>query len=171
MGVKRIIKLGLISLAALFILVTAISLLLPSTIIVSRSVNINAPADSLFNQINDLTKWHNWIANNDTLPIRIENHGKDVMLEMGNTKVQIHSSGPSQIITHWQAGGGKILPGYFNIMPSSDKVPYTTLQWQFLVRAKWYPWEKFTAAVSDKVVGPFMEKSLENLKLYMESSN
>ena len=61
----RLIKLGFISLVVLGILISVISLLMPSTIFVSRSININAPKDSVYAHIIDLKLWKEWCANMD----------------------------------------------------------------------------------------------------------
>jgi hypothetical protein len=44
----------------LFIVVTLLSLLIPSKIMTSKSVLINAPKDSIQSLVNDLNQWKKW---------------------------------------------------------------------------------------------------------------
>ena len=44
----------------------------------------------------------------------------------------------------------------------------TQLTWNVNTTMKWYPWEKFSSIVSDKILSPFMEQSLDNLKVAVE---
>ena len=62
----RYIKFSIIGLLVLFILLTAIGLLMPSFVIVGRSVEINAPLDSIRFYTNDPLHWIYWINGADT---------------------------------------------------------------------------------------------------------
>ena len=44
----------------------------------------------------------------------------------------------------------------------------TIVQWQFVQKLKWYPWEKFGSFMNDKILGPMMEQNLQNLKRLSE---
>jgi hypothetical protein len=44
----------------LFVVVTLLSLLIPSKIMTSKSVLINAPKDSIQRMVNDLNEWKKW---------------------------------------------------------------------------------------------------------------
>ena len=67
----RYIKLVLFSVIILFLLMTAISLLFPSTVIVSRAVNISRPKDSVFTYIKDMNGWKQWIDGMDKPVVKI----------------------------------------------------------------------------------------------------
>jgi hypothetical protein len=56
----RLIKLAFISILLLFFVVTAISLLIPSDIRISKAINIHSGEDSIFALIRDTTKWKQW---------------------------------------------------------------------------------------------------------------
>ncbi len=164
----KLIKLALISFVILFLLITAISLLLPSTVNISRAIDINAPADSLYNNINDLAKWKNWYANYDSLHTSFSTitAGKGATITMNKTTVTITENTQEKIKTLWQSGS-KSLESDFNFFRQKDS-SQITLQWHFTQHLKWYPWQKFASIVSDKVMGPAMEKSLDNLKKVTE---
>jgi uncharacterized membrane protein len=164
----RFIKLALISVVFLFLLITAISLLLPSTVHVSRAIDMDAPFDTIYSRINDLNKWKSWFAGLDSANISLskETTGKGATLTMNNMKVQIVESKPEQVRTLWQSGA-KSLEGDFNVFKQQGS-SVITLQWHFTQHVQWYPWEKFASIVSDKVLGPTMERSLDNLKKAVE---
>lgn len=164
----RLIKLALLSAIFLFLVVTAISLLLPSTINISRAIDINAPIDSVYNNLNDLTKWKKWLAGYDSAntTISAKSSGQGAVLSMNKTTVTIIGSTKDKIESFWQSGS-KSLKGEFNIF-KNDNSSLVTVQWHFSQHVKWYPWEKFASIVTDKVMSPVMEKSLDNLKKLVE---
>lgn len=164
----RIIKLGLISAVLLFLLVTAMSLLLPSTINISKAIDIDAPGDSIYKNINDMSRWKNWFANYDSTQIAISKNptGKGASLTMNRTTVIITESNKSKISTEWHSGSNT-LDGEFNIIRQKNST-VVTVQWHFIQHVKWYPWEKFASIASNKVMTPLMEESLDNLKKLVE---
>jgi hypothetical protein len=164
----RFIKLGLISIFFLFLVITAISLLLPSTINISRAVDISAPVDSVYANINDLSKWKNWFANYDSSQNTVSKKlsGTGASITMNKTTITITGSKPDKIQTQW-VSGSKSLNGDFNIF-KQDSGEHITVQWHFTQHVKWYPWEKFASIASDKIMSPGMEKSLDNLKKLVE---
>jgi hypothetical protein len=42
------------------------------------------------------------------------------------------------------------------------------VQWSFQQTLKWYPWERISAAMSEKILGPALDSGLANLKRIME---
>ena len=165
----QLIKLGLISTVFLFLLMTAISLLLPSTVRVSRTIDINAPFDSVFNQINDLRKWKNWYANYDSVHVSFATNsvGKNGWMKMNNTTVSILATDRHLIKTLWQSGS-KSLESDFDLY-QQGKSSTVTVHWYFVQQVKWYPWEKFASIVLDKTIGPVQERSLDKLKNLLEN--
>ena len=164
----RIIKLGLISAVFLFLVVTAISLLLPSTVNISRAIDVNAPFDTVYTNLNDLSNWKKWIAGYDSANTTISqpSTGKGAVINMNRSKVTILASDTNKVETLWTTGS-KSLKGDFNIIRLQNS-SIITVQWHFIQQVKWYPWEKFASIVSDKVMSPLMEKSLDNLKKVVE---
>ncbi len=167
----RFVKLGLISAVFLFLLMLAFSSLIPSSVTVSRVININAPADSVYSTLNNLSKWKLWLENYDSsnASFTVNTLGKGAQLKLNNTTVTIVQTSRQSIKTIWQVGRSEPLSSYFNIV-SNQTPPLTTLQWQFNQELKWYPWEKFAAIFSEKALAPSMEKSLDNLKKYLEQA-
>lgn len=161
----RIVKLGLISVVFFFLLMTAFSLLLPSETNISRTIDINAPADSVYAYINNIAKWKDWYANYDSSKASLSSNtaGKGASLTKDKTTIIIEEALPGKIKAIWKTGKNDPVAGEFNCIPK-DSASSMTLHWNFIQKVKWYPWQKIASIVSDKTIGPFMEKSLENLK-------
>jgi hypothetical protein len=165
----KFIKLALISLVIFFILITAMSLLLPSTVHLSRAIDINAPFDTVYNNINDVSNWKSWYASYDSTQFSTSKNtvGKGASVTFGKTTAIITQVTPDKIKAVWQTGDNTPLEGEFNFIRNGAST-MTTVQWHFTQHVKWYPWQKFASIVSDKVVSPVMEKSLDNLKKKVE---
>jgi L-rhamnose isomerase len=41
--------------------------------------------------------------------------------------------------------------------------------WYIIEDLKWYPWEKFYGMMAEKMKGPLMQQSLDDLKAYLEA--
>ena len=170
----RFIKFGLSSVVILFLIITAISALIPSSTTVTRTIDINAPFDSVYNSINNLAEWHRWMDNMDSAKCNIADkamgNGAKMIIEYPNnthkTSVEIVESTSTNVKTVWRVNDSKPLTGDFYSM-SKPGVP-VTLQWQFVQKVKWYPWQKFSLIFSDKAFGPFMERSLDSLKQQLQ---
>ena len=161
----RLVKLAIISFVFLGLLITALSSLLPSTVYVTRTININAPKDSVFEKINDLKKWKNWYANMDSSIIvygKVTN-GESASIKADNTSILVNSVTPEKIMVTWQTADNRPLTGSFTFRTDSTGSE-TSVQWEFVIPVKWYPWEKLASIVSDKALGGVMEKSLDKLK-------
>ncbi len=70
----RLVKGFLIVLSGLFIFITILSLFIPSRLMVTRAVVINAPADKVFSQVSNLQYWKHWqpVFMQDSAGIRFE---------------------------------------------------------------------------------------------------
>lgn len=165
----RLIKLGFFSIVFLGLLLTVISLLMPSTILVSKSININAPYDTVYSYISNLKQWQKWCANMEgaTLVYSQNTTGKNASVQVDKTNIIIDSATSTAVYTTWKSSS-TVLNASFNILSQSTSAT-TALQWQFVNHVPWYPWEKFAAIFSDKTIGGFMEKSLDKLKITLES--
>lgn len=165
----RFVKLGLISIVFFSLLLTAFSLLLPSETNISRAIDINAPADSVYSYINNITKWKNWYADYDSSKASFSSTtvGKGASFIIDKTSITIKEALPGKIKAVWQSGKSNPVNGDFNFFPK-DSASVMTLQWNIIQKVEWYPWQKFASIASNKTIGSFMEKSLESLKNEVE---
>lgn len=163
----RLIKLAIISFIFFFLLITGISLLIPSNVRISKARDINADKDSVLVQINDATNWKNWYPGADTLELlRIEGVVKGIITR--ETQGIIISSANDSVVTAGNAGpGSRRSEMGWNIMQQGGKGP-VTVQWYMDFHFRWYPWEKFSSLLLEKRYGVVMEQGLDKLKKFVE---
>lgn len=145
----RILKLGIISLITIFIILFLISLMIPSTIRVSRAINIETEKKHIYPLLADTANWKNW------------NELKNNQINIG-----LLPSDSNLLHTKWTYGS-RAIDGYYRLERVAD---VTVVQWYFEFGLKWYPWEKFGSITFEKQFGPPMERSLINLKNLVTNS-
>lgn len=169
----KLIKLAIISVVALFFLITCIGLLLPSTVRVTRNITIPASRDTLFHYISDVKYWKLWMegAKNSTVTfISKKTAGAGTKAIIGNQRVDITKATANEVVTVWETGNGRFLTGVFQLAGDST-IATTNLNWYFQQHLNWYPWERIASITNDKILGPGMEQSLDNLKVIFSSTN
>ncbi len=161
----NVIKLGLISAVVLFLVATAIGMLLPSSLTISRATDINRAKTDILPFVNNAATWPMWMEGlkDPTANKQLKNSST---WQLGKTTINIVSADTSTIVTNWFINGENN-KAVFNIIYQSPTV--TTVQWGFEQRFGWLPWEKFSSLFAEKAIGMGMEKSLDNLKQLVES--
>jgi hypothetical protein len=61
----------------------------------------------------------------------------------------------------------KKIPTGWQIVPAIDSNS-VTVQWYIDFHLHWYPWEKFTSFMFEKVYNPQLKQGLDNLKAFVE---
>ncbi len=165
----RYLKFFLIGLIVLYILLTGIGLLMPSSVTVGRSVEINAPIDSVRFYTNDPVNWRYWINGADTAYFKQLTNTtteKNSKIKLGTYTITILDNDPKYIITSWQGESAREQLNRLDLYNSSTGV--TIINWSFQQHLNWYFWERLSAMLRDKVFGPSMEASLNKLKQVCE---
>jgi hypothetical protein len=152
----RVIKLGIISVVVFFVLFTLGGLLLPSHNIVSRAVNIKAKPTSILPLVQDKAEWHLWIEGMDSATLN------------KRQQIQITSVSDSLIVAKWNTAEVNYTTKFRLIYNAGQAV--TIVQWQFEQDVAWYPWERISSLMNDKILGTLMEKNLARLKLVIEAN-
>lgn len=160
----RFIKLTLMSLIALFAVLLFFSILMPSTVIVSRAVDISAPVDSIKFYVADLNQWVYWMKGMRSKEVKIYS-SKEALL--GTQKVQITSVTDSSVVASWKSPALAAQESTIRLIHTANS-SQTIVQWQFVQKLHWYPWEKFGSFMNDKILGPLMEQNLQALKQLSE---
>lgn len=160
----RIIKLILISVVVFFLLLTAITSLMPSRIRVSRAIDINAPAKQVKEHIANLNGWDYWEEYTHTFTSKKVSANK---IEADAITVTLQQVSDTLITTLWQQKGNQFTGGYAIIKQQEN---LTTVQAYFDFTLAWYPWEKLQGIIYDERLGPGMEKSLKQLKQVAEAT-
>ncbi len=147
----RAIKLGIISLVFFFILITLISLLIPSHIRISKATNLPNKRDSIF----ALVKTENLFSFSPTdssAKFQTTKLQKKRIEQTDSTYViQLQQQGRQPIISGWQLYGSA----------TSDSL---TLQWYMDFHLSWYPWKKFSSLFFETTYGRLMETGLADIK-------
>jgi hypothetical protein len=152
----RVVKLGIISFVVFFILFTLGGLLLPSHNIVSRAVNIKAKPTSILPLVQNKAQWHLWMEGMDSATLN------------KRQQVQIISVSDSLIVAKWKTAEANYTTKFRLIYNAEQAV--TIMQWQFEQNVAWYPWERISSLMNDKILGTLMEKNLARLQLVVEAN-
>ena len=146
----RFIKLGLLSFLIIFGIVTAMSLLIPSQVRISRAINVGAEKSEVFSMVKDTTNWRRW---QDTVMLKQWTYiNKEVVANTDSTFIlQMQQRGRKPFLSGWQ------IYSY----PGADSL---TVQWYMDFKLSWYPWEKFSSLFYENSYGLMLEEGLTNLK-------
>ena len=145
----KYIKLALISFIFFALLLTGISLLFPSHVRISKAIDINASKEQVLMQLKDTSNWKNWYPGADSLLPSVDLTFND------------------SLVKFQQIREGKKAEEGWNII-QTERPNITTVQWYMDIKLSWYPWEKFSSIMLENRYGPFMEKGLAGLKVYLE---
>ena len=154
----RFIKLVIISLIVLATLITGLSALFPSTVIVSRAMEVSALPSQIEKYTSNLKEWKYWMS--DLKQNKVVWVGDTV--KISTQSINLVSKNENSATFNWVAAGQR---------PYIVKIEWIPLQkgiyvihWSFEQHVKWYPWEKFQTLLNEKVLGYKMESELANLR-------
>ncbi len=169
----KFIKLGIISIVILFSIITCIGLLLPSAVRVTRNITIHASQDTLQHFISDVKYWKLWLAGVKDSPIvflSAKTVGTGTVALINGQQVAITKATKNSIETLWKSSNGYHQRGIFQL--AEDTAAHNTnINWYFEQKVNWYPWQRLSTLSNDKLLGPGMEQSLDNLKAVAEAIN
>jgi hypothetical protein len=154
----KLIKLAVISALLLSVLVTAISLLFPSTVIVSRAIEVKSTSEKIAFYAADLNQWSAWMSDWKQNEVRLQN---DTAL-IGTQMIHFESKTDSSVNYQWVATGQAPYIVKIEWFPL-EKGNYV-IHWTFEQHVSWYPWEKFQTLLNEKLLGGKMEMELQNLQ-------
>jgi hypothetical protein len=154
----RLVKLAFISVVLLFIVVTAISFLIPSHIRISKAINIHGEKDSLLALVGDTSNWKRWH------PAFMPN---DSARSFPTVNIVQKSENDSEVVMHLQqADKPQVVNGWK--VYGHPEIDSLTLQWYMDFHLKWYPWRKFGALFYENTYGVMMQEGLGNIKQLVE---
>ena len=145
----KLIKLAFLSVVILGLIMWLISLLIPSSVRVSRAIEIHAPKQIIVDRLSDLESWKKW---NELLN--------------DQAAVTLVSVSSDTVVTSWRSGVNPV----YSAFTLTETRGTTVVQWFFDFRLRWYPWEKFGSIIFDRHFGEPMEKSLNNLREQVQKS-
>ncbi len=165
----KILRFLVINIIFLFIIVTIISLFIPSHVRISRAVNMSASASGVLQEVNDIAKWRYWYPGFDTLKAepRQTKDDKLISVKIPGTIVTITGDTKDEVVAEFKSGNkNPVISGWKTVV--YNHTDSLTLQWYLDFRLRWYPWEKFTSLLYEKTYGVQMEAGLNNLKKIAE---
>ena len=163
--IMRVLKLFFISILIFGLLILAFSLLFPSSVRISRAINIGAPKEKIQQGLGNLQQWQYW--NEMTAKEELTNKKfTDSLFSSDQMRIRLVSASPDAVLTSWKRNKSEPVNSGFQVIAAGDS---TVVQWYFDFKLKWYPWEKFGSIIFDKQLGPPMQNSLLNLKKFMEN--
>jgi effector-binding domain-containing protein len=170
----KILKRIVFILVALIAVLVIIAYLLPRHSHVERSLQIMAPAEQIFIQVNTLKNWPNWspwhkMDPNMEIEYLVADKGagakytwKSTNKNLGNGSMTIIRSIPfDTITTEMVFMDNGIANGNF-IFTKSDSG--TLVKWTMDSDLGWNPISRYFGLMMDKMVGPDFEKGLQSLK-------
>jgi hypothetical protein len=169
----RFIKFILIGAIVLFGVLTALSFLFPSHVQISRTTQVRASRQKVYEALADLGTWDKWnaFARSSALSGRhVSNpsNGKGAVLSYDQLRISEVRADSALLLFDWDFTHGKKFAGGYNLI---DLGPDSlTIQTWFDFHLRWYPWEKLGIFVYDRKLGPLLEESLADLKRYLENS-
>ena len=164
-----------------FVIIVIVSLFLPSSFQMKRSVVIDADKGQVFKQVNDLRNWKNWspwqvkdptIYNNDKL-FSDPSHGVGASFswdsdhdEVGSGTMEITVSNKNEFIENVvDFGMGEVI-GIWSFNEVEDGIEVV---WGMKLDFGFNPFSKFFGIFMEDKVAPDYELGLERLKVFSEN--
>jgi hypothetical protein len=168
----RVIRLAILSFIFLFLLVTTISLFIPSHIRISRATDVNSKKQDVMSLISDPLKWKEWYPGADSLDILyVEGKPKGILLDSSALLgLSIFTTNDSVVTVHevGTTGTERMIMG-LKVLPGRNENNIVA-QWYMDFELRWYPWEKFKSLFFENIYGAHLEQGLKNLKELSEAS-
>ena len=173
----RLVKGFLFVAAGFFMLITLISLLIPSRVMTVKSIIIHAPQQKIIHAINDLRAWKQWHPVFETYsslvfisnPSNAVNATAEWSSSGKKNNVTITAVFPEGINFLLNRPGENAVENSLTSMPLQEAGTYQ-VEWKALTKLKWYPWEKFAGIFTAEITGPGYEAALKELKNYTEQT-
>jgi hypothetical protein len=167
----KLLKLIIASILFIAIVVTIISLFIPSDVRVSKTIQINASEQAVVTQISNPGNWRNWYPGADSSKFYYENGViKGLLLNEAKGQSIVLTGKKDDEVTAAYVLPNKKIPTGWEWIPATDSNS-VTVQWYIDFHLRWYPWEKFTSFMFEKVYNPQLKQGLENLKQLLEKKS
>ena len=172
----KLVKGFLFAVAGLFAMITLVSLLMPSTVVTSKTVVITADRAKIESAIADFSQWKKWhpIFIRDSSSVVLSNppYGVNASATWGQndkkTELVITKIIADAVWINLSHPGENDVKNVLSIFPL-DGSNDLQIEWSAITKLKWYPWEKFSGIFVSQLTGPGYEAALNNLKTYLET--
>jgi hypothetical protein len=156
----RVLKLGIISFIVMFLILTGISLFIPSHIHMSKVINVRADRDSIFNLLKNKEQWPRWhpafMPSGDPEQKMLQKTSFTIISQTDSTlHMRLQQKDRKPLNTGWQ-------------LHNYSAFDSATLEWYTDFYLPWYPWQKFGSLFYESTYGAMMEKGLSNIRGLVE---
>jgi polyketide cyclase/dehydrase/lipid transport protein len=164
----RFLRLIIISLIFFSLIITGISLFIPSRVTISRAIQINNSRQAVMDELSDPVRWRDWYPSAHSADFYYENGTiKGLILDdIKKRYIAINEIRENEVVAAYVLPGRKVQTGW-KIAPSAA-YNVVTVQWYMDFHLRWYPWEKFSSFMFEKVYGSQLQQGLDNLKRLLE---
>ena len=179
---KKLVKIGAIAFGVLIVLFFAVAAFLPNEMSVTRTEVIDAPADSVFDRVNNLRTFVQWIPWGVELDSSIELEFSDPEVGEGawyrwtgddsghGTTTLVESVRPERIRMAIEFDEGKMAAtNRFRFEPESGGRA-TRVSWELRTDDGGHLLHRYFLPIMEKMVGPFLVQGLSDLKKLVESA-
>ena len=169
----RILKIILIVLVVLVALAAIIGMFMPADVRVERSMEMKAAPDAVYNQVNDLKNWDNWMPWNKLDPNwqrtwgeKTEGEGasyswKSDKKEVGAGSITITKSVPNEAVeTNLHFEGQGDATGTYDLAKTDAGTKFT---WGLNMNMGGNPFKRLMGGMMDKMMGPVFDQGLRSL--------
>jgi len=164
----RIFRFIIISLIVIFFITTIISLFIPSHVRIYKAIQINSSKDSVMNQVSNVSNWKNWYPGAVSLKFFYESAViKGFVLDEHKKRYLIIREKKDDEVTAEYILPNKIIQTGW-LVAANPQVNSVTIQWYMDFHLQWYPWEKFSSFLFERVYHPQLQQGLDNLKKNLE---
>ena len=164
----RFFKLVIVSIVFFLLIITGISLFIPADVTISRAVQINSSREAVMEQIRDPSQWKHWYPSANTAELYYENgEVQGLILDSARERYLVISTiRENEVLANYVVAHKKIKTGWQVVAASG--LNSVTVQWYMKFHLRWYPWEKFSTFMFERLYGPQIQQGLDNLKSRLE---
>lgn len=159
-----------------FLVIFLISLLLPSKVTITKSIEINATPKKVSDQIIKFKNWKNWYPafTDENITVIKNQSAKNILNSVtlndkqgrSNTLNLVDSSNHTLDINLQSISSARVNYQFFIIPKNNNQ---TQVTWNINTDLGWYPWKRIRGIFLDKISGSQYETALENLKKAVEN--
>jgi hypothetical protein len=119
-------------------------------------------------QIGNAANWKNWYPGADSSNFFYENNSIKGLILDQHKKQYIIITGKTQdeVTAEYVLPNKKIPTGW--LVAANPAANSVTIQWYMDFHLHWYPWEKFSSFLFERIYHPQLQQGLDNLKRFLE---
>jgi hypothetical protein len=120
------------------------------------------------NQLAEVSNWKNWYPGADSLKLYYEGElAKGLVLDEHKKRYLVLKEKKGDEVTAEYILLNKKIPTGWLVAANAGSNS-VTIQWYMDFHLRWYPWEKFSSFMFEKVYHPQLQQGLDKLKRFLE---